>query len=86
MGCHVWFQGRDNMDSGLSPQDKKDLDKFIKFFALKVRVPALLFPAPDVNVIVGPWGRVEKPGVPSSSFVSSTSSVSLTSSGIYQCG
>lgn len=25
------------MDSGLSPQDKKDLDKFIKFFALKVR-------------------------------------------------
>lgn len=31
------MQGRDNMDSGLSPQDKKDLDKFIKFFALKVR-------------------------------------------------
>ncbi|KAI9525762.1 autophagy protein 13 [Dissostichus eleginoides] len=27
--------GRDNMESGLSPQDKKDLDKFIKFFALK---------------------------------------------------
>lgn len=25
------------MDSGLSAQDKKDLDKFIKFFALKVR-------------------------------------------------
>ena len=25
------------MDGGLSPQDKKDLDKFIKFFALKVR-------------------------------------------------
>lgn len=25
------------MDSGLSPQDKKDLDKFIKFFALKVK-------------------------------------------------
>lgn len=25
------------MESGLSPQDKKDLDKFIKFFALKVR-------------------------------------------------
>lgn len=24
------------MESGLSPQDKKDLDKFIKFFALKV--------------------------------------------------
>ncbi len=24
------------MDSDLSPQDKKDLDKFIKFFALKV--------------------------------------------------
>ena len=32
----VWLQGRGNMDSGLSPQDKKDLDKFIKFFALKV--------------------------------------------------
>lgn len=30
------------MESGLSPQDKKDLDKFIKFFALKVRM--LLFP------------------------------------------
>lgn len=26
------------MESGLSPQDKKDLDKFIKFFALKVRM------------------------------------------------
>lgn len=25
------------MDIDLSPQDKKDLDKFIKFFALKVR-------------------------------------------------
>lgn len=25
------------MDGDLSPQDKKDLDKFIKFFALKVR-------------------------------------------------
>lgn len=24
------------MDNDLSPQDKKDLDKFIKFFALKV--------------------------------------------------
>lgn len=30
------------MESGLSPQDKKDLDKFIKFFALKVRL--VLFP------------------------------------------
>lgn len=29
------------MDSGLSPQDKKDLDKFIKFFALKVRFARL---------------------------------------------
>lgn len=29
------------MDSGLSPQDKKDLDKFIKFFALKVRFACL---------------------------------------------
>ncbi|XP_075873427.1 autophagy-related protein 13 isoform X6 [Nelusetta ayraudi] len=28
-------EGGKNMDSGLSPQDKKDLDKFIKFFALK---------------------------------------------------
>ncbi|MED6266803.1 autophagy protein 13, partial [Characodon lateralis] len=27
--------GCENMDSDLSPQDKKDLDKFIKFFALK---------------------------------------------------
>lgn len=26
------------MDSDLSPQDKKDLDKFIKFFALKVTI------------------------------------------------
>lgn len=34
--CLLWLQGRGNMDSGLSPQDKKDLDKFIKFFALKV--------------------------------------------------
>lgn len=33
----MWLQGRDNMDGDLSPQDKKDLDKFIKFFALKVR-------------------------------------------------
>ena len=37
MGIHVGLQGPDNMDSDLSPQDKKDLDKFIKFFALKVR-------------------------------------------------
>lgn len=29
------------MDSGLSPQDKKDLDKFIKFFALKVSLAHL---------------------------------------------
>lgn len=33
------------MESGLSPQDKKDLDKFIKFFALKVRM--ILFPTSD---------------------------------------
>lgn len=26
------------MDGELSPQDKKDLDKFIKFFALKVQI------------------------------------------------
>lgn len=32
-----WTQGCLTMDSDLSPQDKKDLDKFIKFFALKVR-------------------------------------------------
>ena len=32
-----WLKGHNNMESGLSPQDKKDLDKFIKFFALKVR-------------------------------------------------
>jgi len=38
MGCLVRLQGLDNMDSGLSPQDKKDLDKFIKFFALKVNI------------------------------------------------
>lgn len=36
------LQGGENMDSGLSPQDKKDLDKFIKFFALKVRYSCLL--------------------------------------------
>lgn len=30
------LQGHVIMDSDLSPQDKKDLDKFIKFFALKV--------------------------------------------------
>lgn len=30
------------MESGLSPQDKKDLDKFIKFFALKVRLVLFL--------------------------------------------
>lgn len=33
------------MESGLNPQDKKDLDKFIKFFALKVRT--LLFTTSD---------------------------------------
>lgn len=33
------------MESGLSPQDKKDLDKFIKFFALKVRM--ILFRTSD---------------------------------------
>lgn len=27
-----------NMEGDLSPQDKKDLDKFIKFFALKVSI------------------------------------------------
>lgn len=51
----VWLQGRDIMDSGLSPQDKKDLDKFIKFFALKVRSQfddvALLFPAESSGCI-----------------------------------
>lgn len=36
------LKGHNNMESGLSPQDKKDLDKFIKFFALKVRL--FLFP------------------------------------------
>lgn len=33
------------MESGLSPQDKKDLDKFIKFFALKVWM--IPFPTTD---------------------------------------
>lgn len=32
------LKGHNNMEGGLSPQDKKDLDKFIKFFALKVRL------------------------------------------------
>lgn len=33
----VRLQVCDDMDGDLSPQDKKDLDKFIKFFALKVK-------------------------------------------------
>lgn len=38
-----YLQGPENMDSGLSLQDKKDLDKFIKFFALKVRSASLFY-------------------------------------------
>lgn len=38
LDCLVWLQVGGNMDSDLSPQDKKDLDKFIKFFALKVKI------------------------------------------------
>ncbi len=59
------------MDSGLSPQDKKDLDKFIKFFALKVRKPALLFFSAgyeNVNVMARFEARAAL-----CSFVSSTS-------------
>uniref|UniRef100_A0AAZ3R9Q2 Autophagy-related protein 13 n=2 Tax=Oncorhynchus tshawytscha TaxID=74940 RepID=A0AAZ3R9Q2_ONCTS len=35
LASYVAKRGHSMMDSDLSPQDKKDLDKFIKFFALK---------------------------------------------------
>lgn len=44
------MQGCNNMDSDLSPQDKKDLDKFIKFFALKV---SRCFKIKDNDFILG---------------------------------
>lgn len=40
------------MDSDLSPQDKKDLDKFIKFFALKVKNTNLLALLYDYFIIM----------------------------------